>query len=57
MASLRICVLLQVNITFPRMPCSWLSLDTMDVSGELHLDVVRLGEGMNSCGGWLWGCT
>ncbi len=33
----------QVDVTFPRMPCSWLSLDAMDVSGELHLDVVRLG--------------
>lgn len=32
----------KVDITFPRLPCSWLSLDAMDVSGELHLDVVRL---------------
>jgi hypothetical protein len=22
------------------MPCSWLSLDAMDISGEMHLDVV-----------------
>jgi len=33
----------QVDITFPLMPCSWLSLDTMDVSGDLHLDVVSGG--------------
>ncbi|KAF5837666.1 endoplasmic reticulum vesicle transporter-domain-containing protein [Dunaliella salina] len=32
---------IQVDVTFPRMPCSWLSLDTMDVSGELHLDVMH----------------
>lgn len=30
---------IHVNVTFPHMPCSWLSLDTMDVSGDLHLDV------------------
>ena len=30
----------QVDMTFPYMPCSWLSLDTMDISGDLHLDVV-----------------
>lgn len=23
------------------MPCAWLSLDAMDISGEMHLDVVR----------------
>ncbi len=36
-----VCVraLFQVDVTFPRMPCSWLSLDTMDVSGDMHLDV------------------
>jgi len=26
-------------VTFPGMPCGWLSLDAMDVSGELELDV------------------
>lgn len=27
------------DVEFPRMPCSWLSLDAMDISGEMHLDV------------------
>eukprot|EP00887_Chlorella_sp_A99_P002342 scaffold10.g2342.t1 len=27
------------DVTFPRMPCAWISIDAMDVSGELHLDV------------------
>ncbi|GFH13985.1 uncharacterized protein HaLaN_09956, partial [Haematococcus lacustris] len=30
---------INVDLTFPHMPCSWLSLDAMDVSGDLHLDV------------------
>mmetsp|Transcript_3523 Transcript_3523/g.10231 ORF Transcript_3523/g.10231 Transcript_3523/m.10231 type:complete len:389 (+) Transcript_3523:375-1541(+) len=32
---------LQINldVTFPGLPCGWLSLDAMDVSGELELDV------------------
>mmetsp|Transcript_83 Transcript_83/g.185 ORF Transcript_83/g.185 Transcript_83/m.185 type:complete len:388 (-) Transcript_83:488-1651(-) len=30
---------INVDVTFPRMPCSWLSLDAMDISGDLHLDV------------------
>jgi hypothetical protein len=36
------CSLLRVqfDVTFPKMPCSWLSLDAMDISGEMHLDVV-----------------
>lgn len=33
-------LLLQFDVDFPRMPCSWLSLDAMDISGEMHLDVV-----------------
>mmetsp|Transcript_40623 Transcript_40623/g.90320 ORF Transcript_40623/g.90320 Transcript_40623/m.90320 type:complete len:388 (-) Transcript_40623:87-1250(-) len=32
-------ITIEVDVTFPRMPCAWLSLDTMDISGELHLDV------------------
>ena len=31
------------DVTFPKMPCAWLSLDAMDVSGELHLEVVSGG--------------
>lgn len=30
---------INVDITFPGMPCGWLSLDAMDVSGEIELDV------------------
>ncbi|GAX82664.1 hypothetical protein CEUSTIGMA_g10090.t1 [Chlamydomonas eustigma] len=30
---------IEVDVTFPFMPCAWLSLDTMDISGELHLDL------------------
>lgn len=32
---------LQLDITFPALACSVVSLDAMDISGELHLDVVR----------------
>lgn len=28
-----------MNITFPRMPCELLTLDVMDVSGELQMGV------------------
>lgn len=31
---------LQFDITFPALPCSILSVDAMDISGEQHLDVV-----------------
>ena len=34
---------MQLDVTFPYMPCEWMSLDTMDVSGDLHLDVVGAG--------------
>lgn len=30
----------QFDVTFPALPCSVLSLDAMDISGEQHLDVV-----------------
>ncbi|KAG7029621.1 Endoplasmic reticulum-Golgi intermediate compartment protein 3 [Cucurbita argyrosperma subsp. argyrosperma] len=30
------------DVTFPALPCSLLSLDAMDISGEQHLDVVRM---------------
>ena len=35
------CCAAQFDITFPALPCEWLSLDAMDISGEMHLDVVR----------------
>lgn len=31
---------MQFDVTFPALPCSILSLDAMDISGEQHLDVV-----------------
>lgn len=31
--------MVQLDVTFPGLPCGWLSLDAMDVSGELELDV------------------
>lgn len=31
---------LQFDISFYGLPCEWLSLDAMDISGEMHLDVV-----------------
>lgn len=30
---------INVDITFPGLPCAWMSLDAMDVSGEIELDV------------------
>ncbi|GKA20109.1 endoplasmic reticulum-Golgi intermediate compartment protein 3-like protein [Tanacetum coccineum] len=40
---------LQINfdIVFPALPCSLLSLDAMDISGEEHLDIVSRKE--NCC--------
>lgn len=32
--------MLQFDVDFPRMPCAWISLDAMDISGDMHLDVV-----------------
>ena len=32
---------MQFDITFPALPCEWISLDAMDISGDMHLDVVR----------------
>ncbi|KAH3685730.1 hypothetical protein WICPIJ_003298 [Wickerhamomyces pijperi] len=34
---------LNLDITFPNMPCDVMSLDIMDVSGELQLDLVNVG--------------
>lgn len=31
--------ILQFDVTFPKMPCSWISVDAMDISGDTHLDV------------------
>ena len=36
-----VALLMQFDITFPGLPCEWISLDAMDISGEMHLDVVR----------------
>lgn len=33
-------LILQFDMTFPALACSILSVDAMDISGELHLDVV-----------------
>lgn len=38
----------QFDVEFPRMPCSWLSLDAMDISGEMHLDVVSCDRGLRT---------
>lgn len=31
---------MQFDVTFPAIPCTLLSLDAMDISGERHLDIV-----------------
>ena len=49
-------VSVQVDVTFPYMPCAWLSLDTMDISGELHLDVVGVGRGVGAWGVCVHAC-
>ena len=33
---------MQFDMTFPALPCEWISLDVMDISGDMHLDVVRM---------------
>lgn len=42
---------MQFDLTFPRMPCAWLSLDAMDISGEMHLDVVSTHLAATRCTG------
>jgi hypothetical protein len=32
-------MLIHLDIKFPKMPCSWMTLDAMDVSGDVHLEV------------------
>lgn len=32
----------QLDVTFPALACSVVSLDAMDISGEQHLDVVSI---------------
>ncbi|KAG2438865.1 hypothetical protein HYH02_010663 [Chlamydomonas schloesseri] len=32
-------IMIHFDVTFHKVPCSWLSLDAMDISGELHLDL------------------
>lgn len=38
-------ILVQFDVTFPALPCEWISLDAMDISGEMHLDVVSASRG------------
>lgn len=33
---------MQFDVTFPSLACSMLSVDAMDISGEQHLDIVRI---------------
>lgn len=33
-------LLMQFDLSFPEIPCSILSLDAIDISGEQHLDIV-----------------
>lgn len=33
-------IVLQFDVTFPALPCSLVAVDTMDVSGEQHYDIV-----------------
>lgn len=33
---------MQLDVTFPALACSVVSLDAMDISGEQHLDVVSI---------------
>lgn len=42
-----LCLKVQFDITFPALPCSILSLDAMDISGEQHLDVVCITRNHN----------
>ena len=37
---LTVLCLVQLDVTFPSLACSIISLDAMDISGEQHLDVV-----------------
>lgn len=55
-------IAIHLDVTLPRMPCAWLSLDAMDASGEVHIDVhqdmykQRLGaDGREVRGSWLAG--
>lgn len=34
------CLKVQFDVTFPAVPCSVLTLDAMDISGEQHHDIV-----------------
>ncbi len=43
---------LQFDVTFPRMPCAWLSVDAMDISGEVQLEVRLLALSWSLCVLW-----
>lgn len=41
MSFVTLALCLQFDITFPSIPCTLLSVDTTDISGEQHHDIVR----------------
>lgn len=40
---------MQFDVTFPVIPCSLLSLDAVDISGEQHLDIVCIATSKVFC--------
>lgn len=46
---------MQFDITFQKLPCAWTSLDAMDISGEMQLDVVQIST--LQCAAACWHCS